>query len=634
MLKIKVTIMGCIQSKSNFIEPNDGDEKDFHDRYLEDRVLGEGEFGVVKMVHDMKASPSSSSKQQQMDVEPLAVKQLRKGITFKNNTLYAPLKPEALRREVEILRRLNGKQYNLKLFHVYESSNLIRIVTEMCSGGEMMEYVTKTYVNQGLRTEDVSRIAFQLLSAIHHCAKNGIIHRDVKPENVMFRHPEPGSELRLIDYGSGTIDVNPTNDHDHDVDAPLTQHATFAGSAFYISPEMFQRTYTYKTDVWSVGATLYVLVAGFPAEQLQKAFNILHKSRNRDLRTLPNMPDNLPDSYYEMLEELLRYRHKSRKSAGEMLHCEFAQFHIEHAADEAAATAAVGADANGVNNNNNNNDDDARISLEQIAAEAAEMGNTNGRTIGNNNGSTTKRKTQSVLLEGSVLRHQSYLGYQKFERAVTTLLATVLSRSQFRDLLSTLSDRLRYGNDGGGGGGGSIADASKAAAVVENNGHDDGENGFEVLTNEKKLQVIPIGELKSLLKELGLNEAVEMMEKLPNASIYNNFAYRIVLLTEFATDKAIGITSSSRRVKRSMSFDGSGEGRRGTLKKTASGLLARGGGVDDNDSIHSSGSTGKGNNSVHGNNVWDSWKKRKGIKKTMSVTVRRNGDELNGSSHL
>lgn len=55
-------------------------------------------------------------------------------------------------------------------------------------------------------------------------------------ENIMFCNSKRDSELRLIDFGSGTID-NATNPLEQDVD----EHHTFAGSAFYISPEMFQR---------------------------------------------------------------------------------------------------------------------------------------------------------------------------------------------------------------------------------------------------------------------------------------------------------------------------------------------------------------------------------------------------------
>jgi serine/threonine protein kinase len=72
------------------------------------RTLGQGEFGVVKLVHDVKTKDLVESK-------PLAVKYLKKGYTFRDNTLYTPMKKEVLQGEVEILRRLNGECFNLKV---------------------------------------------------------------------------------------------------------------------------------------------------------------------------------------------------------------------------------------------------------------------------------------------------------------------------------------------------------------------------------------------------------------------------------------------------------------------------------------------------------------------------------------
>jgi hypothetical protein len=228
------------------IDSPDGNEEAFHSRFIEDRVLGEGEFGVVKLVYDMKEStpdgPTNTA---------LACKTLRKGVQFKDNTLYAPMKPDILQGEVNMLRTLGGKHFCLELKGIYETPKVILMVTEYCAGGEMQEYVSKQ--EEDLRTDDVSRISFQMLDAIAHCARHNIIHRDIKPENAMFQFPTPGSDLRIIDFGSGTAKV---------VEGV---HTTFAGSAFYISPEMFQHSYTNKTDVWSVGVTLYVLVAGYPA---------------------------------------------------------------------------------------------------------------------------------------------------------------------------------------------------------------------------------------------------------------------------------------------------------------------------------------------------------------------------------
>jgi len=113
-----------------------------------------------------------------------------------------PLSTESLRAEVDILISLNGKNHCLEIRAVFETPNIILMVTDCCSGGEMVEYVSKQ--KEDLRTEDISRIAYQLLSAIDHCAKSNILHRDIKPENIMFLTEAPNAALKLIDFGSGT----------------------------------------------------------------------------------------------------------------------------------------------------------------------------------------------------------------------------------------------------------------------------------------------------------------------------------------------------------------------------------------------------------------------------------------------
>lgn len=86
--------------------------------------------------------------------------------------------------EIDILKVLNGQSYNLLLESVYESPSKVYVVTEICSGGEMLEYTGNNFSDEGLRTEDVSRMAFQLLSAVDHCDRHNILHRDIKPENI------------------------------------------------------------------------------------------------------------------------------------------------------------------------------------------------------------------------------------------------------------------------------------------------------------------------------------------------------------------------------------------------------------------------------------------------------------------
>jgi len=166
--------MGCAASKLEPYTADAGTEAQYNERFTEEKTLGKGEFGTVKLVTDT-SSPNGNVQ--------LAAKTLNKGFTFKDNTLYPPMNPDELKMEIDILKVLNGQAYNLLLESVYESPSKVYVITEICSGGEMLEYTGKNF-SEGLRTEDVSRMAYQLLCAVNHCDKYNICHRDIKPENI------------------------------------------------------------------------------------------------------------------------------------------------------------------------------------------------------------------------------------------------------------------------------------------------------------------------------------------------------------------------------------------------------------------------------------------------------------------
>ncbi len=82
------------------------------------------QFGLVKLVVK-KSDPMSES---------FAVKVLNKGFFFRDNILYTPMKPAVLRMELDILQVLSGKNFNLALDSIYESSSKVYMVTELCEG--------------------------------------------------------------------------------------------------------------------------------------------------------------------------------------------------------------------------------------------------------------------------------------------------------------------------------------------------------------------------------------------------------------------------------------------------------------------------------------------------------------------
>ncbi|XP_071375574.1 serine/threonine-protein kinase pim-1-like [Centroberyx affinis] len=93
------------------------------------------------------------------------------------------------------------------------------------------------------------RITGQLLGALRHCGERGVLHRDVKPENLLIR--TDSHQVKLIDFGCGDLLKN-------------TMYKDFAGTLEYTPPEWFRRG-QYQAGpatVWSVGVTLFNLVCG------------------------------------------------------------------------------------------------------------------------------------------------------------------------------------------------------------------------------------------------------------------------------------------------------------------------------------------------------------------------------------
>lgn len=352
-----------------------------------------------------------------------------------------------------------------------------------------------------------------------------------QPENIMFQTTEKGATLKLIDFGSGTFcsiytgenskndtsrpttsstsqtvpsdnkenknDTNSnniTNNDDNENNHTIIQnaagdqlhlHTTFAGSAFFISPEMFRKHYTVMTDVWSTGVTLYVLVAGYPADALQEAFNKLQSNKRsspEDLKDLPHMPENMPDTFFEMLFSCLNYKHRLRKSAEEILETsEFVRFHKEHHAqkedepNDGGITTVSGNKQESPNDlANKSNDNDGVLSLHQILKEV--------------------KRTKSILIEGSVSRHTAMLKYGQFERSVTSLLASVLVKDELKLLLDTIDETI----ESGAGVDVSCLPGSKSSSTGMTQ---------EKKTNRQRLQIIKIGELRTILNNLKFNYA-------------------------------------------------------------------------------------------------------------------------------
>lgn len=207
--------------------------KNVEDKYEFLGIIGTGTFGTVR-----KAVSKETGEQ-------LAVKTIHKSRV--NNLDY-------LRREIEILQKVNHPNI-IRLYGVYEDRNSIHLVTELCTGGELYDRVIeKAESPEGhYSEEDAAILICEILDAVRYCHGNGIVHRDLKPENFLLLNERDDAPIKIIDFGLSRYDDN----------SPLGVMHTRVGSPYYVAPEVLQRCYTNKADIWSIGIIAYILLCGY-----------------------------------------------------------------------------------------------------------------------------------------------------------------------------------------------------------------------------------------------------------------------------------------------------------------------------------------------------------------------------------
>ncbi|KAM0936104.1 putative protein kinase CAMK-OST1L family [Dioscorea sansibarensis] len=224
------------------------------DRYEVIKDIGSGNFGVAKLVRDVKTD------------ELFAVKFIERGEKIDENV------------QREIMNHSLLQHPNIVKFkEVLLTSTHLAIVMEYADGGELFERIC----NAGRFSEDEARFFFQqLISGVSYCHSMQICHRDLKLENTLL-DGSPAPRLKICDFGYSKSAVF------------HSQPKSTVGTPAYIAPEVLsKKEYDGKiADVWSCGVTLYVMLVGaYPFEDPDDPRNF-RKTIERILSVQYTIPD-------------------------------------------------------------------------------------------------------------------------------------------------------------------------------------------------------------------------------------------------------------------------------------------------------------------------------------------------------
>ena len=237
--------------------PVTGHYSNFHDHYYipssSSSILGIGQYGQVQSCIHIPTGKTYAVK----TIQKSSIKHLHH-----------------IQREIHLLTKISTSSTDaqqkhhpniLQLIDFHEDQDHVHIITERYTGGELFDVIGRHCLTEGM----AASIIKCLLEAVSYLHSLGIVHRDVKPENVLFEHERSEEEeeeneqhyfdsvtnsIRLIDFGL-------SREYKFEVDGDMSNPV---GTSYYMAPEVLEGRYTQSCDVWSVGIITYILLCGYP----------------------------------------------------------------------------------------------------------------------------------------------------------------------------------------------------------------------------------------------------------------------------------------------------------------------------------------------------------------------------------
>ncbi len=255
----------------------------FKDQYEVLREIGRGGSATVYLARDLKHDRSVAIKVLNADVRKTS--------------------GERFLREI----RMSAKMQHPHILPIYDSGiadGHLYFVMPFVEGGSLRD---RLRANTALPIDESLRIARQIGVALAHAHLHGIVHRDVKPENIMFYH----GTACLADFGI----ARPLEE----LEEGITGHGTLVGTPGYMSPEQFLTVFDGRSDIYSLSCVLYEMIAGSKLFEGTTPQEIVAR-RGHLLTARRNLGPELPD-YLEVLLDrgLARAPHNRFNDANEFI---------------------------------------------------------------------------------------------------------------------------------------------------------------------------------------------------------------------------------------------------------------------------------------------------------------------------
>jgi eukaryotic-like serine/threonine-protein kinase len=248
-------------------------------RYRVDRQLGEGGMATVYLAHDLRHSRA------------VAIKVLKSELT-------ATLGPDRFLREIAVTARLDHPHI-LPLLDSGEADGVLYYVMPRVEGESLRDRLNR---ERQLPVQDAVAITREVADALNYAHNLGVIHRDVKPENILLA----GGHARIGDFGIALVAAS-TNASDTAVTEWITAVGTVIGTRLYMSPEQAtgDGDLDRRSDIYSLAAVAYEMLAGQPPHTGVTAEAVLARKLREPVSSLLIVREAVPPAIDEAIRRAL-----------------------------------------------------------------------------------------------------------------------------------------------------------------------------------------------------------------------------------------------------------------------------------------------------------------------------------------
>ncbi|XP_043281504.1 serine/threonine-protein kinase Nek8-like isoform X2 [Venturia canescens] len=211
--------------------------------------------------------------------------------------------PKMVTNEIEILKKMRHPNI-VAYYDSWREDNKGFILMEYASRGTLKQLL-RSY-NKPFPEEDALYLFAQIALGIHHIHKRWVLHRDLKPGNIML-HGSRGDIVKIGDFGIAKNVENGTA-------------RTFAGTEPYMAPEIFEgKIYDFSCDIWSAGIILYELLTNRYPFVTKNRLEMMEQINQGRLRRLPE--GDLSSGTIELTYKMLRRDPSRRPRSGFLVLC-------------------------------------------------------------------------------------------------------------------------------------------------------------------------------------------------------------------------------------------------------------------------------------------------------------------------